>query len=157
MSLFNGRIILLNGQELTYTRVGLKDFAAPLPITEEKIVMIEIFRYPANLISLEIPSGYVENGEDPEECAFRELEEEAGYRAGKLRRLGWYHPWTRSIRRAYLFFAEDLTKGMLKPDSTECIKVKLLSREEVKRKLESNEIPHAPTIIALQQFLLMQK
>lgn len=156
MSLFNDRVILPNGQIVTYARVELKDFVTVLPTTENKIVMIENFRYPANRLSLEIPSGYVENGEDPRECAIRELEEEAGYKAGKLRSLGWFQPWTRSVRRAHLFFAEDLTKGTQRPDETEQIEVKLLSIEEVRKKLETDEITHAPTIIALQKYLLLR-
>jgi ADP-ribose pyrophosphatase len=156
MSLFNDKIILPNSQKITYTRAELKDFVTVLPIIGNKIVMIEIFRYPANRLSLEIPSGYVENGEEPRECARRELEEEAGYKAGKLRSLGWFNPWTRSLRKAHLFLAEDLTKGTQRPDETEQIEVKLLSIEEIKKKLETNKITHAPTIIALQKHLLMQ-
>jgi ADP-ribose pyrophosphatase len=156
MSLFNDKVMLPTGQKITYTRAELKDFVTVLPIIGNKIVMIEIFRYPANRLSLEIPSGYVENGEEPRECARRELEEEAGYKVGKLRSLGWFNPWTRSIRKAHLFLAEDLTKGTQRPDETEQIEVKLLSTEEIRKKLETNKITHAPTIIALQKYLLMQ-
>lgn len=157
MSLFNDRILLPNGREIEYARVELKDFVTILPIIENKVVMIEIFRYPANRFSLEIPSGYVEDGEDPRKCAFRELEEESGYETGKLTSMGWFNPWTRSIRKAHLFLAENLTKGIQKPDVTEQIEVKLLSINEARKKLETNKITHAPTIIALQKFLLMRK
>lgn len=157
ISLFNDKIMLPNNQEITYTRVELKDFVSVLPITQNKIVMIEIFRYPTNHPSLEIPSGHVEKGENPRDCALRELEEETGYKARKLRSMGWFHPWTRSVRKAHLFLAQDLTKGVQKPDVTEQIKLKLLSISEAKEKLEAGKITHAPTIIALQKFLLTQK
>ena len=104
MSVFNDRVMLPNGQVITYARVELKDFVSILPfINNDEIVMIENFRYPANRLSLEIPSGYVEDGENPRECAIRELEEETGYKAGKLRNMGWFHPWTRSLRKAPIF------------------------------------------------------
>ncbi len=154
MSLFNDRVILPNKQEIIYARVELKDFVSVLPIIEDKVVMIEIFRYPANCSSLEIPSGYVENGENPEECALRELEEEAGYKAEKLRSRGWFYPWTRSVRKAHLFLAGNLTKGVQKPEKTEQIVVKLLPINEARKRLENGNITHAPTIIALQKFFL---
>ena len=157
ISLFNDRVMLPNSQEITYTRVELKNFVSILPITQNKIVMIEIFRYPANHLNLEIPSGHIENGENPRDCALRELEEETGYKAGKLRSMGWFHPWTRSVRKAHLFLAQDLTKGVQKPDVTEQIKLKFLSISEAREKLEAGKITHAPTIIALQKFLLMWK
>ena len=133
------------------------DFASILPIKSDKIVMIRIYRYPADRLSLEVPSGYLEVGEDPKRCAFRELEEETGYKAGKIQSMGWFHPWTRSTRKAHLFIAEDLTKGTQKPEDTEQIEVQLLSLEEAENQLFTNKITHAPTIIILQKFLSMQK
>lgn len=156
MSLFDDRVMLPNGKIVTYARAELKDFVTVLPLSENRVVMIENFRYPANCLSLEVPSGYVEKGEDPRECAIRELEEEAGYKAGRLERLGWFRPWARSVRKAHLFLAEELAEGAQRPDETEQIEVKLLSTEEVRKKLETNEITHAPTIIAIQKYLLMR-
>lgn len=153
VSVFDDRVLLPNGREITYSRVVLKDFVSILPIIEDRIVMIEIFRYPASILSLEIPSGFVDNGENPRDCAIRELEEETGYRAGNLSSMGWFYPGTRSVRKAYLFLAQSLTQGILKPDITEQIQVKLISVNEAKRQLENNRITHAPTIIALQKFL----
>ena len=155
MSVFNDTIKLPNKSIISYARVKLKDFCSVLPITEnKKIVMIEIYRYPVNYISLEIPSGYVKQGEKPRDCALRELEEETGYKARRLTSFGWFYPWTRSTRRAHLFIAKNLTEGRQKTEPTEQIKIKLLSIEEARNKLETGKIKHAPTIIALQKFLL---
>lgn len=156
LSLFNDKIMLPHGRQITYTRVELKDFVSILPLFNSTIVMIKIFRYPTNRLSLEIPSGHVETGETPEASALRELEEETGYRAGSLRDMGWFHPWTRSTQRAYLFLAKDLTKHEQRPEKTEQITVELLSADTVKRKLKTGKITHAPSIIAVQKFLQMQ-
>ncbi len=155
MTVFNDAIKLPNRSSIVYTRVELKDFCSVLPITEnEEIVMIKTYRYPANYTSLEIPSGYIEQGENLRDCALRELEEETGYKARKLISLGWFYPWTRSTRKAHLFLAKELTKGRQNAEPTEQITVKLLSIEEIRKKLKTEKIKHAPTLIALQKFLL---
>jgi len=155
LSLFNDRVMLPTGGKITYDRIETKDFVTILPVIGNKIVIVEIFRYPANRLGLELPSGNIEKGETPRACAIRELKEETGYKAGKLRMISWFQPWIRSAHKAYIFHAEKLTKGAQKTDEIEQIEVKLLSTNEVREKLENNEITHAPTIIALQKFLLM--
>ena len=61
-------------QKIEFTKILLQDFVSVLAITDaNKIVMIEILRYPRNCSSLEIPSGHIEKGETPKESAAREL------------------------------------------------------------------------------------
>jgi ADP-ribose pyrophosphatase len=157
VSVFDDRVVLPSGQEITYTKVELRDFVSVLPFTDNKIVMVEILRYPRNCLSLEIPSGHIEDGESPKESAFRELEEETGYRAGQLVSMGCFHPLSRSTQRAYLFLAEDLKKGVQRLDATEQINVKLMSINSIKKVLMAGKITHAPTLLALQRLLLMRQ
>ena len=157
VSVFDDDVILPSGKEITYTKVELRDFVTVLPITGDKIVMIEILRYPRNCLSLEIPSGHIEDGESPKDSAFRELKEETGYRAGQLVSMGCFHPLSRSTQQAHLFFAKDLEKGVQRLEATEQINVKLVSVEEMKKMLSAGKITHAPTLLALQRFLLMRQ
>ena len=157
VSVLDDRVILPSGKEIVFTKIELRDFVSVLPLVDNKVVMIEILRYPRNCLSIEIPSGHIEDGESPEEAVFRELEEETGYSAGQLIGMGCFYPLSRSTQEAHLFVARDLKKGKQRLEVTEQIEVKLVSLDELKKALMAGKITHVPTILALQRFLLMEQ
>jgi len=53
-----------------------------------KIIFVKQFRYPLQKNIIELPAGKLNKGEDPLVCAVRELEEETGYKAAKVEKLG---------------------------------------------------------------------
>ncbi|MEJ2271879.1 MAG: NUDIX hydrolase [Candidatus Bathyarchaeota archaeon] len=154
VSVFNDKVILPNGLKIDFTTIELRDFVSVISTIDDKIVMIEILRYPQNCTSLEIPSGHIEDNESPEEAAIRELEEETGYKAEKMKKIGCFFPLSRSTQRAHLFFASSLKKVKQNLEETEQINVKLIHIEEIKKMLSAGKITHPPTIIALQKYLL---
>jgi nudix-type nucleoside diphosphatase (YffH/AdpP family) len=100
------------------------DAAAALVHDTDRDVFIlcEQFRLPSYLAGggwlLELPAGKVDEGETPEQCIRRELEEEVGYRAGKLEPITSYFPSPGySAERLHLFYAPVTTKDLIAADA----------------------------------------
>lgn len=124
---------------------------AIVPIDAEgQVVMIRQYRYAAGRVLLEIPAGTLEAGELPDVCAVRELQEEAGFRPGKLFKLGgiFVAPGY-STEFIHLYVAMDLAPSRLDADDDEFIEVQHLSFTEVLARIQIGDIMDGKTISAL--------
>ena len=158
LSVFNDEVILPSGKKIKFIKILLQDFVSVLAITDnDKIIMIEILRYPRNCISLEIPSGHIKKGETPKESAVRELGEETGYEAEQISQLFSFNPLSRSTQKAHIFLAKNLKKGTQRLEDTEQINVRLVPVGEIEKILTEGKITHAPTLLALQHYLLKKQ
>ena len=64
-----------------------------VPLTDKgTVLMVQQFRYPMQQVTLEVPAGKIEPGEDPAECGRRELSEEAGRTCERYTYLGKLFP-----------------------------------------------------------------
>ena len=83
------RVRLPNGVEAEREVVRHKGAVVILPLHENgRIELVRQYRYPPDEILLELPAGKLDPGEQPGECALRELAEETGWRAGEIHELG---------------------------------------------------------------------
>jgi ADP-ribose pyrophosphatase len=99
---------------------------------------------------LEIPAGKLEEGESPEACAVRELEEETGFRAGKIRRILEYFPSPGfSDERIHLFEAAELQKGKKNLQPDELVETVFLSVSELVKLIKEGKMRDSKTIIAV--------
>src|SRR5574337_176589 len=79
-------------------------------MAEGRMILTRQYRHPLNAVIYDLPAGRLRAGEDPAAGARRELEEETGYRAGRLTALGRYNPFPGYLKvTAHLFLATDLT------------------------------------------------
>jgi ADP-ribose pyrophosphatase len=157
VNVHNDGVRLPDGTEIEYARIDERPFSIVVPMISGKLVMLYNYRYPLNEMSLEFPSGHIEKGESPAEAAERELEEEVGYIAEKLRQIGEFCPSVRSNQRAHVFVTEVSKKGTLSRDKCEMQRTVILSVDEVYRELREARINHAASIVALafsQPFLV---
>ncbi len=119
-------------------------------LADGRVVLVRQFRYAVGQVSLEIPAGTLEPGEDPLTCARRELEEETGYQAARWERLGsiWPTPGY-STEEIILFIARDLTPGPARPEFDEALSVATMSWPELWEAIEGGRLRDAKTIVAL--------
>lgn len=114
------------------------------------ILLVKQYRYPIKQVSLELPAGRLEPGEDPDLAIKRELEEETGYLAKTWKSLGYIYT-TPGIcdEKIYLYFATDLEFKKQNPDEGEIIEYFEYNLKEVFEMIKNGEINDSKTICAL--------
>jgi ADP-ribose pyrophosphatase len=123
---------------------------------QEEVILVRQHRQPFKEQLLEIPAGKLEPGEEPLECAKRELLEETGFTAAKWKENGCFYPSPGFCdEKIYLFSASGLTaQASFAPDLDENIEVVFMPLAEIANLIDSGVIKDGKTIIALQQMLL---
>ena len=99
----------LTNREVVEHRGGVAVFAID---DQQRVALVRQYRYPMGEVTLELPAGKLEKGEEPRASALRELAEETGLVPGTLTEMGcsYSSPGILS-ERIYLYFAKDLTRG----------------------------------------------
>ncbi|HHT9119883.1 MAG TPA: NUDIX hydrolase [Candidatus Hypogeohydataceae bacterium YC41] len=93
LRLYRDEVELPSGGKALREVVEHPGSVAMVPIIKEgEVLLIRQYRYAVKGYLYEIPAGTLEEGETPEQCAIREMEEETGYLPQRLEKLGQFYP-----------------------------------------------------------------
>ena len=161
--IYQGRVIDVRVDEIEIEpgRVFKRDVVSHpgavviLPVDAEgRILWITQYRYAAGKVLLELPAGTLEDGEDPEGCARREIVEEVGFTAGTWQALGGFYSAPGFCSEyLYAYLATDLREDYADGDEDEDIAVLPLTLEETYERLDTGEIIDAKSIATLMLYL----
>ena len=120
----------------------------------DRVLLVRQWRYGIGAPTLEIPGGMVEDDEDPQAAAARELVEETGYRAGRIFHLGEVEPNPAFItNRCLTYIAQDLVQiGPPEGDGEEELVVESVALAEIPQLIVSGAIRHALVVAAFYLF-----
>jgi len=139
-----------SGRETSHDVVVHPGGVTLLPIDAEgNVLFVSQYRHAIGRELLELPAGTLDDGEDPEVCAQRELQEETGYRAAKIESLGGFYS-APGYCTEYLptFLCTDLTEARLQGDE-DSISVVRIPLDEALAMASGGEIEDAKTLAAL--------
>jgi len=146
-------IRLPDGRESKREIVVHRGAVCIVAITEERdLLMVRQFRLAAGRALLEVPAGTLEEGEEPHDCALRELEEETGYTAGNLEPLfSAYLAPGYSTELMHAFLATGLFKreSPAMMDADENIAVDRIPMTEIDRLIADGELQDSKSIAGI--------
>ena len=124
--------------------------AVILPRRDGHVLLIRQYRLPMRKQLWEIPAGRCDPGEPPLDAAQRELQEETGYRAGRLDLLRAFYLSPGILdERMHLFLATDLTAGEAAREEGEEIDNLVTPWDDAVRMVYDGAIEDAKTIAGL--------
>ena len=146
------RVRLPDGEAAVREWIDHPGAAAVVPLfADGTTLLLRQFRYAARRTFWEVPAGKLDApGEAPSAVAARELEEETGYRAGRLHDLGALYPAIGySNEQIHFFLAEDLTEGRQALGAEEFIEVVRLPLAEAVARARRGDLADMKTVAAL--------
>jgi ADP-ribose pyrophosphatase len=158
--LYDGKILNLrvdqvkveSGQIANREIVEHRGAAAIVPVLDGgDLILVRQYRYAVSSELLEIPAGTLEAGEEPLQCARRELVEETGYECGEISKiLECFVAPGYSTEKIHIYLAKGLTKTRTRMEADENINIETLPLSAALAKIRSGDIQDAKTIAGLQ-------
>ena len=157
-TIYRGRIIRLDqemlqvdGRRIMRETIHHPGAVVVVPVLPGgRLVFVRQYRRAVRRFLLELPAGTLEPGERRDVCARRELEEETGWRAGRLRRLTQFFAAPGVIsEQLTVFLADRLTRTTANPEPDESVTPVILTVSAALAKIRSGAICDAKSIIGV--------
>lgn len=158
--IFRGKVFDIRVDEIEYDsgNKGVRETilhpggAVVVPVKDDgKIILIKQYRYPLNKFVYELPAGKLNQDENPLHCAERELEEETGYKAGSIIKLGAICTTPGFCSEVlHIYLAEFLTPGDHNREEGEYgMEIHEFTFEEINSMIAAEEIYDGKTLSGL--------
>lgn len=144
-------VTLPNGKEAKRDLVTHPGASAVIPVNENgEVYMVRQYRKPLEKVSLEIPAGKLDPGEDPMVCAGRELKEETGLDAKSIKHAVSIHTTPGFCNEIiHMYVATGLVEGESCADEDEFISSEKIHVNKLVEMVLNHEITDAKSIIGI--------
>lgn len=156
--LFNGKVINLRIDEVeTHSnRISTREIVEHnggvgiVAVEDENVFLVRQYRRPFDEIIYEIPAGKLEKGEEPLNCAYRELEEETGYKALDMKLMtSIYTSPGFCTEKLYIYFCDKMVKTKTNFDEDEYLELIKVPILEAKKMILEGTIKDAKSIVGI--------
>jgi len=151
LNLYLDEILSPDGRKSSREVVEHSGGVAILALTDDgEVYFVSQYRHPVGENVLEIPAGKLEPGENPFDCAIRELAEEVGVKPGNMEQITvFYTSPGYTSEKLYIFLATKLEKVARQKQEDEDLEVILIPLQEAVDMAKKSTISDGKTMIAL--------